>query len=124
MNRLPNADLATIRREKVSGYLLNSEHPDGRSKCRFFVKFGFLREQPEPMLQALAEHPLTNAIDEAESKKRQGSEFGRKFAVLCSLRTPDGRDPCILTVWQIDHGHDVPYLVTAYPAKSAGQGTA
>jgi hypothetical protein len=35
--------------------------------------------------------------------------------VQCSIVTPDGINPCITTVWQIDHGAAVHRLITAHP---------
>jgi hypothetical protein len=39
--KLPNADKALVPREKITGYLLNPEHPDGAGKAHFFIAFGF-----------------------------------------------------------------------------------
>jgi uncharacterized protein DUF6883 len=38
---LPGAQAAEISEEKVNGYLLNADHPDGASKARFFATMGF-----------------------------------------------------------------------------------
>jgi hypothetical protein len=35
----------------------------------------------------------------------------------CEIKTPDERNPCIVTVWIVENGQEVPKLVTAYPAK-------
>jgi filamentous hemagglutinin len=42
------------------------------------------------------------------------NKWGRKFEVRCEMVTPDGRNPCLRTVWQVT-GETVPRLVTAYP---------
>ncbi len=39
--------------------------------------------------------------------------YGEKRVYRCSIITPDGRDPCIRTVWQLRSGDYWP--VTAYP---------
>ena len=39
--QLPNADFAVVLREKVVGYLLNPQHPDGAPKAKFFDRVGF-----------------------------------------------------------------------------------
>ncbi len=36
---LPNAHLALVEREKITEYLLNTEHLYGASKARFFSAF-------------------------------------------------------------------------------------
>lgn len=35
--------------EKIVAYLLNPNHPKGGSKARFFLSFGFTREEPGVM---------------------------------------------------------------------------
>lgn len=35
--QLPNASTAELSREKIVGYLLNPEHPDGAGKAAFFL---------------------------------------------------------------------------------------
>ncbi len=46
---------------------------------------------------------------------QQAVPYGMKFIVRCTLRTPDKRDPCIMTVWIAETGA-YPRLVTAYPS--------
>ena len=58
---------------------------------------------------ALKRHPIDNAV---ESTQQNG--FGAKFLVRCTVRTPDGRNPCILTVWMVD-GPGAARFVTALP---------
>ena len=41
------------------------------------------------------------------------SPYGDKHIFRCTIATPDGRDPCIRTVWQKQDGDF--WLVTAYP---------
>jgi hypothetical protein len=38
-----------------------------------------------------------------------------KVMVRCRLRTPDGSDPCILTVWMVEDT-GMPRLMTAFPS--------
>jgi filamentous hemagglutinin len=42
------------------------------------------------------------------------SRFGVKYIVDCHFRTPDGRNPCIRTLW-IEEFSGVARFVTAYP---------
>ena len=41
MSQLPRAAHATLADAKITQYLLNSAHPDGAAKARFFQAFGF-----------------------------------------------------------------------------------
>lgn len=47
--------------------------------------------------------------------------FGVRYVVVGILSTPDGRGPTVRTVWFIEHGEEIPRLVTAYPAKRSEQ---
>jgi hypothetical protein len=82
----------------------------GRHKARFFMSFGFTADDPAQLGQALLRHAA-----EREVIRVQETEFGRRFVVACSIRSPDGRDPCIRSVWQ-DNANGIPNLLTAYPA--------
>jgi hypothetical protein len=57
----------------------------------------------------LKRHGLENPVAEATS-----SPHGTKYLVACHIVTPDGRNPCIRSVW-IDEGDQQPRLVTAHP---------
>jgi hypothetical protein len=94
---------------KLGGYLLNAEHPIGRAKARFFLALGF-GEDGSALRTALADHPRRNAVESAVETR-----FGRKLVVRCRIVSPDGRDPCIVTVW-IEEPGEAARLVTAYPA--------
>ena len=107
MNRLPGAPTALVGARKVGAFLLNAAHPQNGGKARFFRDHGF---DAATLAASLASHPLRNDVAETET-----SPHGRKFIIHCTLASPDGRDPCITSVWMIDAGNDRPRLVTAYP---------
>ena len=39
-------------------------------------------------------------------------------AELALLKAPDGRQPRVRTVWQLDHEQVAPRLITAYPLEA------
>jgi hypothetical protein len=96
---------------KIVGYLLNGGHKDGGPKSRFFKAFGFTEEDWTALRDALIQHPVHNPVATIIP-----TPYGTKYAVICNLRTPDRRDPCVCTVWQVPDGVGSPILVTAYPA--------
>lgn len=96
---------------KILGYLLNTSHVDGASKARFFLKFGFNVSDPDIFIKALSAHPANNELISSKV-----TVFGTTSVVQCRIETPDGRDPCVRTVWQQDAGATIHRLVTAYPA--------
>ena len=109
--RLPNARYAQIEKEKVTDYLLSTTNPSGRSKAEFFYRFGFRVDQWQNLADALrvqgTSHEVVRIVE---------ISYGIKYVVDGSIATPDGRNPCVRTVWQIDRGRDYPRFITAYPA--------
>jgi hypothetical protein len=108
--RLPNASLALVEREKITEYLLNAGHRYGASKARFFSRFGFSLESWEMLAEALREHGRQHEVS-----KITETNYGPRYEVEGELKTPDGRNPQIRSVWQFDHGEVAPRLITAYP---------
>jgi hypothetical protein len=92
--RLPNAHLALVEREKITEYLLNTEHFYGASKARFFNQFGFNLTEWETLAHALREHGQLYEV----SRTRE-TPFGPRFEVEGQLNAPDGRTPRVCTVW-------------------------
>ena len=108
--QLPNSELAFVDRAKVVDYLLSHAKMPGAAKARFFMAFGFRSEQWEEMTSALREQAITNAVVYISE-----SRFGTKYEIEGPIQTPDGRNPRIWTVWQIDKDRLAPRLITAYP---------
>jgi hypothetical protein len=99
-----------VAREKITDYLLEATHPVGRGKAAFFGALGFSRQDWRALASALGEHPSRNPIERTSQ-----TPFGSKHVVRCTFESPDGRNPCIVTVWMRD-GTAPARLVTAYPA--------
>lgn len=108
--RLPNAELAVVEREKIAEYLLNPEHRYGASKARFFAQFGFEIDSWETLAGALREHAQRHEV-----ARTYETRWGPRFEIDGELNTPDGRQPRIRSVWQLDEGEIAPRLITAYP---------
>lgn len=100
----------TVPEDKITDYLLDPDHPFGGPKARFFLHCGFSLATWQALAAALARHPALNPVENTTSTR-----YGAKYVVRCSLVTPDGRNPCVVTVWMKD-GDAPPRLVTAYPA--------
>lgn len=107
---LPNAANAYIPPAKILDYLLSMESRRGRSKARFFIQFGFRREEWRRMADALLRHGSSyEVVNIAET------QYGPTYAVDGIILTPDGSNPRVRTVWMIRYGEDAPRFVTAYP---------
>jgi hypothetical protein len=109
MTQLPGAASATVDEAKIRVYLLDPAHPRNGGKAGFFLSFGFHPTRWTEMAAAFLRHPLTNSVTATST-----SVHGGKHVVRCSIQTPDGRNPCITTVWMTQPGHH-PRLITAYP---------
>ena len=110
MSQLPRVANATLADAKITQYLLNPAHPTGAAKARFFVLFGFSPANWAELKKALLEHPLSNPVTDQRSRP-----FGELFEVSCALVTPDGRNPCIISIWLIEPPDPNPKFITAYP---------
>jgi hypothetical protein len=107
---LPNVHNAYVPDAKVRDYLLNANHPNNGGKDKFFQSFGFSQQSWTLLQSALSHHPQANPVT---SIKR--SLYGTRYVVKCSLVSPDGRHPCITTVWEMDPLSSAPKMLTAYP---------
>lgn len=108
--KLPDAARAIVERKKITEYLLNPRHRYGASKARFFGRFGFRVEHWEALAIALGVHGKTHEVKHIHKTK-----FGPRYEVEGHLPAPDGRSPCVRSVWQFDEGEVAPRLITAYP---------
>jgi hypothetical protein len=108
---LPGAQVAEITEDKVKGYLLNADHPDGATKARFFATMGFTADAWIVFAEALRR--LATAIEVAKCIE---TAYGTKYIVDGPLETPSGRMPVVRTVWIVDRGREIARLVTAYPS--------
>jgi hypothetical protein len=110
MSQLPRIANAILDDRKITQSLLNTVHPAGASKAKFFILFGLAPENWAELKSALPKHPQNNPVTSQAS-----SPFGQKFEVSCSLVAPDGRNPCIISVWIIEPPDPGPKFITAYP---------
>ena len=111
MSQLPNAAGAKVPNEKITRYLLDPSHSaQAAAKAQFFVGHGFSQSRWLDLQRALLDHPRANPV-----MARVTTPFGEKYEVSCTLATPDGRNPCIISVWIVEQPDPNPRLVTAYP---------
>jgi hypothetical protein len=107
MPKLPNVQQCTVQGSKITQYLLLPRPIDDKSK--FFASFGFTLMNWRVLAAALYEH--ANKYDCTPSRQTPN---GVIYVVQCNLTTPDGRNPCIRTFWEVV-GIAAPKFVTAYP---------
>ena len=110
--KLPNAEQCEVEESKIKDYLLNSSHPVGGSKARFFLDMGFRSDTWQVFAETLRRHGLSRDIVSSRETK-----FGTHFVVAGLLRPAAGNERDVCTVWQLNRGTVAPRLVTAYPRK-------
>ena len=110
--KMPNNTQAIIEASKISDYLLSDTHEEGKSKSAFFKRFGF-----DEIIPSIFEAALKNHAREREIENKTETPFGEKFQLKCDINTPDGRNPCIVTVWILENDKQRPKLITAFPGK-------
>jgi hypothetical protein len=111
--RIPAVERAFISREKIVGYLLNPDHPDGASKARLLAEAGFDATRPEQLEQALTAQHLSG-----DAREGRPSPFGKKYEVTGPLSGPQG-SVMATSVWRIRYGESFPRLITLIPEPRA-----
>lgn len=108
--KLPGADRAYVEPGKIQDYLLQTEHPQGASKAKFFAARGFAVTDWQVLATALVAQGRSNPVTRTTL-----TGWGTRYQVDCHCPTPDGTNPCIRTVWEIRDKNAAPRLLTAHP---------
>ena len=90
--------------------ILDVSHIDNKRRAAFFFALGFSQRNWETLQYALLAHPTTNAVERVTQ-----TEYGTRYRVRCNLVSPNGRNPCIVTVWALDQGSTTPTFIAAFP---------
>ena len=109
--KLPYPDQRFIQSQKITHYLLGEGTEAGRAKAEFFRAFGF----DEVSLElALHFHPDMHDVVDIITVPD-----GTKYVIEGNLPSPNGRDPCVRTIWKRDKGGETSRLIAAYPREDA-----
>jgi hypothetical protein len=107
---MPGREDAIVEDTKISGYLLNLQHPDGKSKANFFLKAGFSLDRIDEFKAFLLNHAMMHQVAKAEQTK-----FGTKYMIEGEVEMPDSFRFHLRTVWMVTINSEQPKLITAYP---------
>jgi hypothetical protein len=107
---MPNAERAEIDPAKLTQYLLNPDHPDGRGKAAFFELMGYARKAPWVLERDLLTVAATGAVNETVT-----TSHGTKYVVDGEVTGPANRSFFLRTVWLTRSAGTPPMLVTGYP---------
>src|SRR5207245_11178694 len=108
--KMRNGQFAVLKQSKLCEYYLNTANGFGGSKARFFEEFGFRLDHWEVLTVTLKTHGAENEI-----VKMKETGFGPRYEIEGKLQAPDGRQPLVRSVWQLERGLVAPRLITAYP---------
>ncbi|MDX2078415.1 MAG: hypothetical protein SFZ02_18425 [bacterium] len=111
MMKLPYHENAMVHSSKVTEYLLNLDHKDGKSKATFFLMMGFSLDKWEILRDILLAHAQYDVTDTLQTTR------GIHYVIEGSIETPIGKSPNIRTVWALEYESTIPRLITAYPLK-------
>tara|TARA_R110002012_G_scaffold240838_2_gene415070 strand:- start:1007 stop:1324 length:318 start_codon:yes stop_codon:yes gene_type:complete len=100
-----------VEKDKITKYLLNTDHPDGGSKAYFFIKNGFHASHWKVLEEAL----LTHFEQFQSSNSQEITPFGMKYILTGYIETPHRESVLIKSVWFKEKEADFLKLVTAYP---------
>ena len=106
MNARPAGLRAGFRGRTEVRNLLRPEDKGG-----VFLELGFSLAEPAVLRAALLEHACTVRL-----QKSVRTRFGLKYVLAGGMRSLDGRDPRISSVWIVEGGEGGPRFVTAYPS--------
>jgi hypothetical protein len=107
--QLPNPDQALIPFEKLEGYSLNPNHPEGRHKAIVFrsaLDIGL--EEAEELRLALQRSISTDDILLVAQ-----TLYGRKYRIDFEMTRAE-KQAIIRSVWIVRQNEDFPRLVTCY----------
>lgn len=107
--KLPNPENAIVDRQKLAGYCLNPNHPDGKHKARVFKSaLSLVMNNADELSLALIEAAKNNGAIPATR-----NQYGQKYIIDFSL-TRNNSTAIIHSIWIIKNQENFPRLVTCY----------
>jgi hypothetical protein len=107
---MPGRENAIVEDVKITGYLLDLQHPDGKSKANFFLRAGFRLDNIAEFRAFLLGHAQTHQVAKTEQTK-----FGTKYIIEGEVETIAYFRFNLRTVWMLIPDLEQPKLTTAYP---------
>lgn len=109
---VPNRERAYVPERTLRDYLLSLSHPFGKSKARFFRWLGLDESTVDRLREA-----LRGVVQQHDIEETERTSHGTKYVVIGSIRSPNGEEVTLRTVWMIEEeGPGAPRFVTVYPA--------
>ncbi len=107
---VPYAENAVVDLRKITEYLLNPEHKQGRHKARLFASsLNFTSENAEELRLA-----LLSAVRKIDAVFGKFDRFGQRYTVDFSFEW-QGKSAIIRSGWIVEHNSEIPRFTTCYP---------
>ncbi|MBL1203140.1 MAG: hypothetical protein FWK04_29735 [Nostoc sp. GBBB01] len=107
--KLPNPERAIVEIDKIAGYCLNSEHPEGKHKARVFKSALDLELNNAEELQTI----VLQAVANYDAIPGKSNPYGQKYIIDFPV-TRANKQAIIQSVWIVRNNEDFPRLVTCY----------
>ncbi|NMG19227.1 DUF6883 domain-containing protein [Brasilonema bromeliae] len=107
--KLPHPEQAVIDRQKLSGYCLNPEHPEGRHKARLFKSVLGIALDDEEELEIALRQAIKN-YDVIPTKRNQ---YGQKYVVDFMMVRGEQR-AVVRSAWIVRDTENFPRLISCY----------
>jgi len=107
--KLPNSEQAIIAPQKLVGYCLNPQHPEGRHKALVFQSALGIGIDEASELRAA----LLDAIQVNDAVPTQRNQYGQKYVVDFTMTRLD-KQAVVRSVWLVREREGFPRLVTCY----------
>jgi uncharacterized protein DUF6883 len=107
--KLPHADRAEVSVLKLRDYCLNPLHDEGKNKARVFAAaLGMTAMDAEAL-----RHLLLEAARTQDAQVGYRDAYGQRYTIDLTVEWR-GRRAIIRSGWLVEHGSDMPRLVTCY----------
>jgi hypothetical protein len=111
MKLLPNFQQADISLEKLEGYVLNDEHPEGMHKARVFREALNIERRHAPILAEL----IRNSLSRAPAQQRDTNEYGDSWTTWHEIVGLNAQSVIVTVAWMFKKNADqIPVLISCY----------
>ncbi len=107
--KLPNGEHASVSLARLTAYVLNPQHPEGRHKARVFASALGLDVSAAADLQAW----LLELARSGDAEPGVQDSHGQRFVIRARMLYK-GKEALVRTGWIIRSGEDSPDFLTAF----------
>ena len=112
------ADELIIPKQKLTGYALDENHPEGRHKAHLFrAALDYTVENYEELARQISDQALNNS-----ATIQRNDQYGRHLRVDLQITGVSGQQAIVRTGWRIPYASRTAYLTTVYVIESVTNG--